>query len=133
MMRLEMTDGALSCDAQCLSVVKNGTPSETAIPRGRVVLGECRGEKMRAEWQGSGKTGVTTHTYPSQVATSKTRSEYSPVDVHHQWPKDETRERLSQGSLSLSVQHSASEKEETQTRGVLQRAGVEKLLLQGLK
>lgn len=132
-MRLEMTDGALSCDAQCLSMVKNGAPRETPILRGRVVHGECRGEKVRAEGQGSAKTGVTTPTYPSQVTTSKTWNENSPVDVHHQRPKDEIWEWPSQDSPSLSIHHAASEKEQTQTRGVLQRASVEKLLLQGLK
>ena len=98
-----MTDGALSCDAQCLPVVKNSTPSETPILRGWVPHGECGGEKMRAEGQGSAKPGATTRTYPSQVATSETRNENSHVDVHRQWPKDEIRQRLSQGSLSLSV------------------------------
>lgn len=112
-MCLEMTDGAPSCDAQCLSIVKYGTPSETPILGWGVVHGECRGEKMRAGGQGSAETGVTAHTYPSHVANSKTGNENSPVDVHHQWPKEGIREWLSQsqGSLSLSVQYSVSEKE----------------------
>lgn len=124
-------------DAQCLSIVRDGTPSETPTLRGKVVPGECRGEKMRAEGKGSAKTGVTTRTDPSQVSTSKIQNcvvpKNSPVNVHHQRPKDEIREWLSQGSLSLSVQHSVFGKEWTQRRGVRQRAGVEKLLLQGLK
>lgn len=88
---------------------------------------------MRAEGQCSAKTRVTAHTHPPQVTISKAWNENSPIDVHHQWPKNEEREWLSQSRLSPSIQHSASENKQTQMRGVLQRTGVEKLLLQALK
>lgn len=68
--------------------LKNGAPSKTPILRGQVQTGESRDEKMRAEGQGSAKTRVTTHTHHSQVATSKTKNEISPVDVDQQRSKD---------------------------------------------
>lgn len=119
-MCLAMTDGALSCDGQCLSIVKNGTPRENPIWRRQIGHGECRGEKMRAEEQDSTKTRVTTHTCLSQVTTSETWNKNSPVDVHQQWPKAEIKEWLSQGSLSLSVQLKRNRhKEEGCYRGLM--------------
>lgn len=51
----------------------------------------------------------------------------------NQQPKNEIKEWQRQGSLPLSIKHSAFEKEWTQTNEVQGRAGVGKLLLQSLQ